>query len=566
MPNPPHVPPIPDPLGTGIPQCPDGYTYNPASNLCDLNNPPPVNTGDPVIRDIITGLADTNVDVAQVWKVGAQGIKKSGLIEYIIVAALSQVVRALSPLIEIAASLLDDVLTVLAGVFQAAQGQNSAGYYLLAGAMVTDLLGVATDGKALFDAFTKGGRQAAMAKLGGDIFDVLVSEFANITQSSATGEFTVPPGTGLAGLPAVTLTPEQGVAGAKAFLGYASSFAIREGNTDMLAAYLPHGIGEMFKDFAEDFSKNLGIGRIGRLVWKPAVTTMVATPMQQALNIQYRPTLYDAGQAVRAFITGDLDALGLAAELALHGWSDKRQAGVFWQHAKALDFNDIRTLYAVGQFTDTDVALWAQRLGHTSTVISFMQAALDARPAREECLAAARHFAQRYLNGLITRVQFEGALDSVRHKIDGTPLLTDGEVAALKQLPEIASAAPRRHLSLNQLTRQYEDGLLTLNEFSAAAASMGYSADDVQLLEQELLIAAKRASDRAAKAAAAARRGKLAKLSIAQLKTGFETGLLDLPEIEAELTLRGYAPAAVDAMAAEFRIAAKLQPPGTPLP
>lgn len=563
-PPPLHVTPITDPLGTGIPKCPDGYTYNPASNTCDLNNPPPLDVSNPVIRDTITAFADRNFDPAQFAKVTAQGIKSSNIIEYAVVVFLSQIVRSLMPLIEIAASLLDDVLAVLAVVFQAAQGQHSLGYYLLSGAMVTDLLGIETDGKALYDAFTTGGRQAAMTKLGGDIFDVLAAEFAGIAQSSSGGAFTVAPGSGIGGLPDVQLSPAQGIAGAKGFLGYASAFAIREGNTDMLAAYLPHGIGEMFKDFAEDFSKNLGIGRIGRMVWKPLVQAMVGVPMQQALNTQYRPTLYDAGQAVRAFITNDLDASGLAAELTLHGYTDKRQAGIFWQHAKSLDFNDIRTLYAIGTFSDADVDLWARRLGHTGTVVSFMQAALDARPAREETLSAARHFAQQYLQGRVTRIQFEGAIHSIQNKLDGTPLLTAGEVAAFLSLPEIASGAPRRHLSLMQLTRQYEDGLITLNEFSTDVAAMGFSADDVQTIEQELLIAAKRASDRAAKAAQAAQRGRLAKLSVAQMKTAFVDGLLTLPEIEAELSGRGYAPAAVQTIVSEFLIAAKLQTPTPP--
>jgi hypothetical protein len=558
------IPPIPDPLGTGIPQCPDGYHYDPTTNTCLPNNPPPVDPTTPTFRSFVTEMAERNFDPAQAYKVGMQGVKDSGILERFIVGLLRAGIKLLAPLIEEAASLLDDVLAILAEVFQAAQGQHSTGYYLLAGQMVTDLMGVETDGNALAAEFRSGGRQAAMVALGGKIFDVIAAEFANIAQTGATGAFTVAPGQGIGGLPAVTLSPTQGVAGAKAFLGYLSAFAIREGNTDMLAAYLPHGIGEMFKDFAEDFSKNLGIGRMARQMWKPLITTMVATPLQQAMNLEYRPTLYDVGQAVRAFITGDLSDSELAAELALHGWNDKRQQGVFWQHAKSLDWNDIHTLAAVGSFQDTDVALWGARLGHTSTVLSFMQQAEDLRPARAECLAAARHFAQQYLQGRITREQYAGAIDSVKNKFDGSPMLSAGEVQAFLSLPVIASAAPRRHLSLIQLTRQYENGLITLQEFSDGAASMGFSVDDVRLLEQELLIEAKRASDRAAKAANAALRGRFAKLTVAQMKTAFENGLMTLPEVAAELTTRGYAPDSITAIENEFRIAAKLQPPGTP--
>jgi len=558
------IPPLPDPLGTGIPQCPDGYTFDPVQGLCCPNAIPPVNVQDPTIRATVSALADTEFDPAQAYKVGMQGVKDSGIIERIVVAFLRGAVKLLAPLIEEAASLVDDLLTVLAEAFQAAQGQHATGYYRLAATLMTDLMGISANGDSLVAAFQSGGRQNAMSQLGGDIYDVLASEFANITQTASDGSFTVAKGTGVAGLPAITLTPEQGVAGGKAFLGYAAGFSIREGNTDLLAAILPHGVGEIFKDFAEDFAKNLGIGRLARQVWKPLVTTMVGTPMQQALNLQYRPKLYDAGQACRAFVTGDLDAPGLARELSLQGYSDARQAGIFWQHVKGLDYAQLRDLWAVGAIADSDLTTWMQRIGHPSTVQALMMQASDVAPARAACLATARHFAEMYLLGKITRVQFQGAVNSVQHKLDGTNLLTDGEVAALLSLPVIAGAAPLHHLSIPMLFRNYEDGLITLTEFTDKVTALGYSADEVTVLEQELLISAKRAADRAAKAQVAAQKGLLAKLTVAQMKTAFEDGILTLAQVEAELTARGFATDAIATIAQEFLIAAKLKAPGTP--
>jgi hypothetical protein len=93
---------------------------------------------------------------------------------------------------------------------------------------------------------------------------------------------------------------------------------------------------------------------------------------------------------------------------------------------------------------------------------------------------------------------------------------------------------------------------------------MGYSQDDVTILEQELLISAKRASDRIAKATAAAHRGLLAKLSIAQIKTAFVDGLIDIGTVRTELTSRNFAPDAVDTLVNEFLISAKLRQPTPP--
>jgi hypothetical protein len=294
------------------------------------------------------------------------------------------------------------------------------------------------------------------------------------------------------------------------------------------------------------------------------VSTLVATPAQQAMNLQYRPTLFDVGAAVRAYVTGDLDAQGLARELSLHGLSDARQTALFWQHARGLDLADIRTLQATGIFAEADVATWRARLGHDGTVSSFMTQAEDMRPARDACLLTARHYATEYLTGRITRTQLEGAINSVRHTLNGAPLLTDGEVTNLLALPEVVGGAARKHVSLNMLTRSYEDGLITLNEFSDAATALGYSADDVRLLEQELLVAAKRAQERAAKAAVSAARGLFAKLSVAQMKTAYTEGIMTLEQVRAELAARQYAQSAIDTIATEFLIAAGLAPKQPP--
>lgn len=547
----------------GVAQCPDGYHFDPVSGLCCPDGAPPVNMQDPTIRATVTALASGTMDPAAFAKAAAQGYKDAGLFETWIVALLRAALKLLAPLIEEAASLLDDVLSILAEVFQAAQGQNSTGYYRLAGAMITDLTGVEADGDRLAAAFRTGGRQAAMRGLGGSIFSTLASEFANETQASVGGVFQTPAGTGVAGLPAVTLSPEQGIAGAKAFLGYAAGFAIREGNTDMLAAYLPHGIGEMFKDFAEDFAKNLGIGRMARLVWKPLVSTLVATPAQQAMNIQYRPALLDVGQAYRAWVTGDYTPDQLARELSLHGVSVARGAALQWQHVKPLDFKSARTLNAMGLMDDNNFNIWMRRQGHTDEVSSLMRQAEDAAPARDAALSAAKHFATTYLVGRLTRTQFEGAINAIKHTVTGDPLLTAAEVAAYQSLPVVAEGVARKHLTVAQLQRDYFDGLLTLGEFSQAVTDLGYSPDDVTLLEQELLISAKRVSDRNAKTSAAASRGVFAKLSLGQMKTAYENSIMGLADVEQELKARNYAPAAINAIAEEFRIAAKLQT-GTP--
>jgi len=552
------IPPIPD-FNTGAPTCPIGFTYDPVQNLCCPNSTAPVNMNDPTIRAIVTGLAGSEIDPAQASRLGMEGVKASGIIERAVVAFLRGIVTMAGPLLQEAASLLDDFLVVLSQVFFYAQGQRSSGYYLLVAALMEDMLGIQVDGAALYQDFQTGGRLKSMVALGGSLFNTLAGEFAGVAQSTTEGAFTTAPGTGIGGLPAVKLSPQQGVDGARALIGFVTSFAVREGNTDLLADYLPMGLGHWFKDFAEDFSKSLGIGRMLRPALKNLVSVMVANPMLQALNLQYRPTLLDGKQTFSAWNQGVFTDEEYKHNLALHGFDDSLMTVLQWEYLAKPSRAELQEARMAGIIDDGLYATWMHRLGYTDNVISILNSVDAVAPMRAVVLQHAKVAFNSFLSGRITDAQYAGIIDSIKHSATGRVFLSDAEVDSFKDVPVFGTSASRRHLTVGQLTRHYEDGLITLGEFEAAVTAMGYSADEVVQLTQELLVSAKRAADRAAKAAALAARGPLAKLTVAQLETGYLSGLFDVGEIETELTARKYAPDAINALIAEFRIKAGLQ-------
>lgn len=555
------IPPIPD-FNTGAPTCPLGYTYDPVQNLCCPNSQAPVDFSDPTIRKLVTGLPDVSIDPAQASRLGMQGVAASGIIERAVVAFLRGIITLVGPLLYEAASLIDDFLVVLSNVFFYAQGQRSTGYYLLAAALMEDLLGIAVDGNQLYKDFQSKGRLSSMVTLGGSLWNTLAGEFTGVAQSNTSGAFTTQPGKGIGGLPAVTLSPTQGMDGARAFLGFAASFAMREGNTDLLADYLPYGLGHWFKDFAEDFSKSLGIGRMARLVYKPLVKVTVADRVQEALNMQYRPTLPTPRQAYAMWNQGTITVDQLRTILSMHGFADDMSAALQYESLERPTRAELRAGHAAGAIDDTTYNTWMARIGYTPELIALLDAYEDTLPMRDSVLAAARSFASQYLHGRITKVQYTGAIDSIKNKLDGSPILTTGEVDNLKRLASIAGAAPRRHMGVVQLYREYLDSLITLQEFEAAATALGYSQDDVTLLTQELLISEKRAASKAAAAAAKALRGPLYKLTIAQMEAGYVAGILDIATIEEELAARKYTPVAIADLVAQFNTKAG-KPPAT---
>lgn len=488
---------IPPTIVNGQATCPSGYGLSPDGSECL-----PISA--PISVDVL-GTAAQELDPAAAALLSARGLAQSGLIERAFVAMFSTLATIAAPLVGFAASLFDTFLASLAGFFFDAQGQRNAGYYLLIAALFTDLTGIDVDGAKLYSEFQSKGRVATMRTLGGALFNTLASEFVGETQTDAGSAWKITPGSGLGGLPSHAFQPGEGVAAASAMLGYATSFAVREGNTDMLADFLPWGMGRWFKDFGEDFSKSIGLGRLLRVALRPLMQVMVADPLQADLNTQYRPKLLSDAQAIKASRMGALSQEGLASELAMLGYSDARQIALQAQIDKGLSLGQLETLRAHGDLSDADFAVELSRLDYDPSRAQQIIRALDLQPARRLSLAYMDHYVLQYLEGKLTAQAIGSFLDGIG--ASGKFLVTPGELAGVRGLVSLTSSTTLRprHLSVLTLQQAYIDGTITLDEFNAHTAALGYSADDQTILELETLIKAK---DKQAAAAAKAAKGK----------------------------------------------------------
>jgi hypothetical protein len=450
---------------------------------------------------------DHEVDPRQAEKLSMLGVADSGIIERIVVALLSGLAKLAAPIIALAASVFDSFLTGLSEFFFDAQGQRGEGFYLLCAAIMKDLTGIDVDGAKLAADFKANGRLSAMQDLGGSLINVLASEFAGEAQGQGPGGFTVTKGDGIGGLPAKGLTPAGGVDAARALMGFMTSFAIREGNTDILADYLPWGLGRWFKDFAEDFSKNVGLGRLARVAFRPLFATMVGVPLQWALNQQYRPTLLSPEEAFRGFLAGTLSNDEFLEEMSRHGYSDTRRGVLTVMHSKPYPTNDIKILRLLGTLDDASVIENLKRSGFDQFTATNILKAWDSEAFREASLTAARHFVQTFLAGDITGDELRGAITNVGGLSTGSLLLSDSEVRALTSLATEEGAFPRKRISPAQMKQALIDGTVDILEYEDYLTVRGYPARDVNILGIEALIAAKQhdAAKKKQEAAAAAK-------------------------------------------------------------
>lgn len=452
-----------------------------------VNPVPP--TGPPTTVNV-GDVATQEVDPKNFGFLWSQGTQNAGWIERLAVAIWLALVKSLQAALSIVASVLDTLLAALADFFLAAQAQNSPGFYKLTAALITDLTGIDIDGDALYSQFQTRGRIAAMQKVGAQIVDTLAGEFAGVAQADAGGVFTIPAGGGIGGLPAVALDPAQGMNAARTFLGFAMSFAVREGNTDFFASLLPFGIGEGFKDYAEDLSKSLGLGRLTRLALKPLFQTLMAIPMGWAMNKQYRPTLLSADQAVRAFNSGLLQADGFTEELARHGFSSDRQNVLQAFHSKYPPESDLFLLELAGKISNQEHRNSLLRIGYNTDTAQQLLDAETLHVKRKNSL----HLAQTLLHSVVVGDIDVATYSSVLSRFT----LADYERADYVGLAQELIAHPRKQLTFAQEERAFVEGVATVTDLQTLLQRLGYGSDDITVLIEDALLKLKAAQAKAA--------------------------------------------------------------------
>jgi hypothetical protein len=496
------IPPI---ILDGVPTCPQGYGLSPDGTQClPITAPVSVTT---------TGLSLPEIDPVQAARLAARGTADSGIIERAIVALASSAWNLIGDLFALAADVYNTFLAQLAKFFLFAQGQRTEGYYQFIAALMTDLTGIEVDGAKLFRDFQTKGRVASMTSIGAALFNALASESAGEEQVTSGSAWKITPGAGLGGLPVHDFKAGEGVKAAQALLGFATSFAVREGNTDALASILNiHGwnLGEIFKDFAEDFSKSIGLSRLLRIAIRPLFQIMVALPLQYDLHRQYRPTLIGVTDALRAWKIGAFSAEDLAAELQMHGFSDARIKALTADKSKALSIHEYRTALAASgktlpaNFMTEDIM--AARLAVDQYDLPTVQGwniVLDHDPARKLSLTYVDHYVFQFLTGHITTEGIKAFLDQAQSAAG--VLLTAGEFAAMRALVDSVSANPVlriRHLPYATLQLAYIDGTISLTELEDHLRLLGYAEADITILTLETLFKAKQKEAAAAAKAA----------------------------------------------------------------
>jgi hypothetical protein len=425
----------------------------------------------------------------------AEGLKAAAWVEYIVNALAVLIGGFLQKAINALAGVFDRILALIVPFVTAGQGIGTGGFYDLVAAILSDLLGVEVSSDSLQEAHAKRGTIGAMQAAGGDFFNVLANEFLGKGQGAEAGE-------GISGLPGAEgtpLTPQQGVDAAKAFLGFVLSFSVRQGNVAVLTDALSiHLLGQI-REYGEQMASNLGLSRLARMAMKPLMTTLVASPLQEGLNRQYRPHTMDAKQIASAFIRGELDRSDYADRLRGLGYKEGDIDLLIADTYNRLPFADLFILHENGVITDQDLNARIASLGFNTSDVPLMIQARQYGAVQGADRKYAEILAAELFEGTISQTDYDDQFARLR-----IPKL---EADALSRNAVAARNHKHKKLSLGFLRKAYLDASITLDEYIAHVKELGYSQEDVDILEVELLFAQKtNAAHAATKAAAAAKK------------------------------------------------------------
>jgi hypothetical protein len=489
-----------------------------------VTTPTPDNPLEVPTTVVVNDLMATEVDPRQRAKLEGLGQKDSGWFSNIWGRMWATVWDGLGLLVTEIANDVDLVLAFVGKFFVLGQGEKNSKFYDLSATILEDLTGVPVDKDALKKSAFGSGRLAGMQTFGADLFNLLSKEF-----DPATGDLETP-----------------SAAPAQIFLGFLMNFAIRQGNIELLTSLIPEGFrfADGFRAYGELMAKNLGLGRLARRALTPLIQTKVADPLQMLLNAQYRPKRMGKEQAIKAFFRGTMTDAQLRKELAEEGYSDHRQDLMVTDARPLLDAREIVHLYLNGAVEEKRMEAellargWAQ--DDISLVLAFERPKLD----KAETL-------ELYEFGQIDRDSALRGLQRLGYTSDDAELIVLGfemKIQAIGRPKNIRHKAR----TFFQLRKEFLDGVIDLTEWNDALVQIGYDADAISAMTQDLLLdQAGRKTTRTTHA--------IPSLSWAQLKAAFKAGVLDLQEVKDHLIHRGYS-------AADIAILVKELPPAPTTP
>ena len=291
------------------------------------------------------------------------------------------------------------------------------------------------------------------------------------------------------------VTPEKGRDAARTFSGFLINFGTATGIIATLGGLVPFVHLDEVREIAEEVARNLGLGRLHRMVMKPLLTLTVATPYGWYLNKLFHPTQFKVGEIINPFTSTLMDQAHVYEALDLAGYSDDKKAELIKLHQKRLSLDDVEILKRWGYWDETVTHKYLVELGWPEELAE----------------TAGRIPELKRIDGRINKL-----VDKLESAVDQGHLVAEDALAIIKTLPVTEdeqaviratmmtfTKVPHRSLTLTEIQQAFIDGLVTVDDVVTRLQRLGFNGDDLSVLTELILLKFAHAEE--AKAAAAAR-------------------------------------------------------------
>lgn len=272
-----------------------------------------------------------------------------------------------------------------------------------------------------------------------------------------------------------------GNVGAERFTGQIVNFGVA---TALLGLAGELGSAGLIKDFrliGEQVTSGLGLSRLHRMAMRPLMQTMIAQPYSWYLNQKFHPTQFKEGDLINPFNQELMSHDLIFKSMDLLGYSPDKIEELIKLHSKKVPLADLELFDRYGIVPRDQTLNLMRALGYPDDISAIILEGVDLHRADAALAKLVDTAETSVVDGHITVDDFSALLDSL-------PLGHHEKVFRLQAL-QYKAKAPHAHLTVAQAQKAFEEGIWDLTQLEEYFTRRGYSADDVQTLELQTLLA-----------------------------------------------------------------------------
>ena len=274
---------------------------------------------------------------------------------------------------------------------------------------------------------------------------------------------------------AADVTPESGMSAARRMSGFMINFGTATGIIGLLGGLVPFAHVDEIREIGEEVAKNLGLGRMHRLVMQPLIKSLIAAPYSWWINRQFHPTQFTIGDLVNPFQATQMSQTAIFQALDYLGYSDDKKQELIQLHQKRLSVSELDLLVRYGPLSQAYVNDYLPRLGFPAELQPVLLPLEDLKRAE----GAVRQLIDEVMLEVKAGHLTSADLQTILANLPIGPI----ETRYLLDRVNFATQAPHAHLSLGEAQQAFELGLWTLDQLAEFLQARGYSADDANTLE-----------------------------------------------------------------------------------